>query len=66
MAGPTDTPGSALVLFSELGLVISLIAFTALSIRTFSRRHRADQDRARMLPLEEDRPARRHEDTPHE
>lgn len=46
--------GVDLALFSEIGLVISLIVFAMIVLRTFSRRSTREQEEASRLPLEDD------------
>jgi cbb3-type cytochrome oxidase subunit 3 len=42
---------------AEIALVLCFVAFVALVVYTFLGRHREAHERARHLPLEDDRPA---------
>ncbi|MFQ5653100.1 MAG: cbb3-type cytochrome oxidase subunit 3 [Planctomycetota bacterium] len=41
-------------LYGEVGLIISLVAFVIIVAYTFLGRHRADHERARGLPFDDD------------
>ncbi len=43
-----------LTVWPEVALVIFLGAFFAIAMRTFGARHRAEQDEAGLLPLQDD------------
>lgn len=46
--------GSDLTLYPKVALVLFLIVFFLVLIRTYSRSRRAEMDRARLIPLEDE------------
>lgn len=54
----SDLFGDAgLAVFSEAGLILSLIAFLAVAISIFRGRRREAHERARLLPMDDGAPA---------
>ncbi len=58
------TSGYGLALFSEIGLLISMIAFIAMAVRIWLRRNKDAYESAAALPLDDDMPTTGHEDRP--